>query len=585
MTSWLRGPALDDRADLWESLDAALAAYSPRIPAVVDPASGTSLSSAELHRRVELAAGSLVGAGAQPGDCVIIDLGHSVDELVQVLSCVRQGFAYVGWAAGAPAHGSVVQDAAPAVVVTDRPADWQHLRTISPQGHGAPVAVPPPGSAEVCYVSYTSGSTGRPKGVEAPRAGVDRLMRGADYCLLGSGDRILRFAPLAFDASTFEIFVALWRQATIVIGPSGPLDIDALAEFVVDERIDVCWLTSGLFSSLVDYRPEAFAKLRQVLTGGDRVSAASVTTLLNRFPELSVVNGYGPTEATTFASVRAISLADLPLDSVPIGRPIGDTDVGISSDGEILIAGPGVALGYRNNPELTAEYFSDVDRRRVYRTGDLGAIVDGELHFCGRRDRQLKIRGFRVEPGAVDELLRRHQVVTESWTFGLRVASGTEVVCAFVSAPGSSYSAAMLRRHLIDAGLPDHAIPHRFLKVSTIPLTPNGKVDEAALASKTRRLRGEAPVSDAKPTRRGSSVTEAVRHAWTVALGAGDFDDHSGFFDSGGDSLRLAKVHAMLHDMFADIDIKLVDLLQHSSVAQQAAALQAKLEATGRPTV
>jgi amino acid adenylation domain-containing protein len=586
MTTWLRGPDLDDGTDLWESVDAALDGYGTGVPVVHDPASGASLSAAGLRRRVEQAAAALAAAGARTGDCVVIDLERCVDEVVCVLACVRQGVAYVGTSTDTPvsAHAAVIEDAVPAAVVTHRPEQWPGLLTMSTSDldGGSPSVPPPSRSAEVCYVSYTSGTTGRPRGVESPRAGVDRLMRGADYCRLASGDRILRFAPLAFDASTFELFVGLWRHATIVVGPRGPLDLDVLADFLVTENIDVCWLTSGLFSSLIDYRVAAFARLRQVLTGGDRVSAASVSQLLQRFPDLLVVNGYGPTEATTFATVRPVSRTDLPLTSVPIGRPIAGTEVGLSTEGEILIAGRGLAVGYRNDPVLTAERFPVTRGRRVYHTGDLGEIVNGELHFRGRRDRQLKVRGFRVEPSAVDETLIRHRLVAESWTFAHRGSAGTEVVCAFVAGPGTPGSTRVLRRSLSDHGLPEYAVPHRFVEVSAIPLTPNGKVDEAALSVETRLGEASSTASDVPARAAAADVADLdfikiVRRSWAQAIGASDFDEHSGFFDSGGDSLRLAKLHAMLQDTFPEAELRLVDLLMHPSVAEQAAFLHAKI--------
>ena len=333
MTSWLHGPILEPGLDLWESVASALAEWTPQLAAIVDPMSGVSVSAFDLLSRIEVAAGTLLAAGAEPGDRVIIDLDRSIEEVVFVLACVRQGLAYVGTAADEPvsAHSAVVHDSSPVAVVTHRPNCWD-LPTINPQPEDS-ISTPSSASSDVCYISYTSGTTGSRKGVEAPRSGVDRLMRGAEYCSIRRGDRILRFAPLAFDASTFEIFVGLWRRATLVIGPTGPLDINALANFIVDQKIDVCWLTSGLFSSLVDYRPESFAKLRQVLTCWDRVAASAINDLLGRFPHLSVVNGYGPTEATTFATTRSFAFADLPLTTVPIGRPVGDTSVGISDEG------------------------------------------------------------------------------------------------------------------------------------------------------------------------------------------------------------------------------------------------------------
>jgi amino acid adenylation domain-containing protein len=578
VTIWLRGMDLDEPADLWESVDAALRGYGPVVPVVVDPASYEEVLGAEFRERVERAAALLVRAGASPGDTVVLDLERGVDEVVFVLACVRQGLPYLGISTTTPVarHAPIVDDAAPAVVVTRRGGAWAGRVCVDPGERADAIAVPKPATgAEVCYISYTSGTTGRPKGVEATRAGVDRLARGADWCPLRAGERVLRFAPLAFDASTLELFLTLWRRATLFVGPRGPLDLDALAEFLVVQRVDVCWLTAGLFSSMVEHRPDAFAGLRQVVTGGDRVPAASVTALLHRFPRLSVVNGYGPTEVTTFATVRTFSRDDLPLTTVPIGRPIPGTDVALTDAGELLVAGIGLAVGYRGDPALTAERFPQFEGRRVYRTGDLVELVNGDLQFLGRRDRQLKVRGFRVEPGAVDEILADMGLVSESWTFGYRGTAGSEIVCAYVPARGADVEGSALRESMAAGGLPDHAVPPRLVKVVSLPLTANGKVDEAAL------VRGLDTGSDAaQPGGVPSDVRAEVRRCWAAALGTGEFEDHAGFFGSGGDSLRLAQLHAMLSDRFPEAGLRLVELLLHPSVAEQAETLMARHKGT-----
>lgn len=581
MTTWLRGPELNESSDLWESLDSALRGYEPDVPVVVDPASGEEVVGQELRERIGHAASALVETGVKPGDIVVIDLERGVDEVVFVLACVRQGFPYLGTAVSTPVsgHRSVVEDAAPAIVVTRRGAEWTGHTCIHPGVSAGPLSVPEAAvGLEVCYLSYTSGTTGRPKGVEAPRVGVDRLIRGADWCALRPGGRVLRFAPLAFDASTFELFLPLWRRSTLVAGPRGPLDLDALAELIAAQRIDLCWLTAGLFTSLVEHRPDAFAGLSQLVTGGDRVSAASVASLLRRFPTLSIVNGYGPTEATTFTTVRPVSVADLPMTTVPIGRPIAGTDVAVTDSGELLVAGSGLALRYRGDAALTADRFPIFEGRRVYRTGDLVEVVDGELRFRGRRDRQVKVRGFRVEPAAVDEILRTERLVSESWTFGHHNAAGAEVVCVYVPTPGEGE--AVLRDALTASGLPDYAVPKRFVEVAALPLTANGKVDEDMLVRLLETGEGAG-----KPADTTSEVHAEVRRFWAAALGSENLADHTGFFECGGDSLRLAQLHAMLTDRFPGAGLRLVDLLVHPSIAKQTEILSALLEQPGRRTV
>jgi len=575
MNRWMSGPSLGRCGDLWELLRSALATR-PDAEAVIDPLWKLSLTGRELLREVESAAGRLWSAGARSGDRVLIDLPHSADEVVNVLACIRQGFTYVGvdQQQSAEARARMAEDCRPRLAVTTRPAAWEPLTTVIPGL--SPVADRvshiPRADEDPCYISYTSGTTGRPRGVEIPRAGVDRLVRGSGYCALDPGQRFLRYAPLAFDASTLELFVPIWRGATIVIGPSTPLDLTELATFIEENSIDACWLTAGLFSALVDHQPTSFRNVRQVLTGGDRVSAAAVSHLLSAFPRLSVVNGYGPTESTTFATVEVVTAKHLPLRTVPIGSPVGDTEVAIAENGELLIAGRGLATGYWKDPELTAARFSVVDGRRVYRTGDRVSMDNGVLHFHGRRDRQVKIRGYRVEPAAVDETLRQVGAVAESWTFGSESSGGdTVLVCAYVARRNAFRVASELRAELRAAGLPGHSLPHHFYPVDRLPLTPNGKVDQAVLARKstadiTTVVLGEEQGDE--------PVTDIVRSIWTEVLPDGHFANDDGFFEVGGDSLRLAKLHALLRERFPETNLKLVDLLTHPTVEQQAMRLE-----------
>ena len=575
MNRWVSGPMLGRCGDLWELLRSALATR-PDAEAVTDPLWKLSLTGRKLLREVESAAGRLWSAGARPGDRVLIDLPHSVDEVVNVLACVRQGFTYVGVDQHQPveARARMVEDCQPRLAVTTRPAAWEPLTTVVPGRSQVADQVPhiPRADEDPCYISYTSGTTGRPRGVEIPRAGVDRLVRGSDYCALDPGQRFLRYAPLAFDASTLELFMPIWRGATIVIGPSTPLDLIELGAFIEGNSIDACWLTAGLFSALVDHQPTAFRNVRQVLTGGDRVSAAAVTLLLSAFPRMSVVNGYGPTESTTFATVKVVTAEHLPLCTVPIGSPVGDTDVTIAENGEFLIAGRGLATGYWNDPGLTAARFSVVDGRRVYRTGDRISMHNGDLHFHDRLDRQLKIRGYRVEPAAVDETLRQIGAVAESWTFGTETSGGdTVLVCVYVAGKDAHRAASELRAELSAAGLPDQSLPHRFRPVDRLPLTPNGKVDQAVLA---REFADDITTVVLDGGHGDEPVTDIVRSIWTKVLADGHFANDDGFFEVGGDSLRLAKLHALLRERFPETNLRLVDLLTYPTVEQQAMRLE-----------
>ncbi len=289
-----------------------------------------------------------------------------------------------------------------------------------------PVALDP------AYIMFTSGSTGAPKGVEVPHRAVLRLVRGADYARLDPGEVLLGLAPPAFDASTFEIWGALLNGGRLALAPAGPLSLGELHEVIASEGVSTLWLAAGLLNRVVDGRPEMLAGVRQLLSGGEVLSPDHVRRALLALPADAVLlNGYGPTEATTFTCTHAMRPGELVEDPVPIGRPIANSRVRIldgageqvtpGATGELFIGGDGLALGYAGAAELTAERFppdpfSPDGGERLYRSGDLvRERPDGLIEFVGRADRQLKIRGFRVEPREVEVALRSHPDVQDAF--------------------------------------------------------------------------------------------------------------------------------------------------------------------------
>ena len=266
---------------------------------------------------------------------------------------------------------------------------------------------------------YTSGSTGMPKGVAVPHRAIARLLFGVDYVSFSPERTFGQLAPLSFDASTFEIWGALLHGGRYALYPGRAPSPAELGKFLNRHRVDTLFLTTGLFNTIIDADPAALAGIRQLLTGGEAISVAHIRTALNALPNTNLVHVYGPTETTTFATAWPIPRPiDREAATLPIGRPIGNTTcfvvdkrnelapVGVI--GELLIGGPGVARGYLNRPELTADRFVDFSGQRVYRTGDrVRWRPDGALEFIGRADRQVKVRGFRIEPGEVEAALAR----------------------------------------------------------------------------------------------------------------------------------------------------------------------------------
>ncbi|HEV7589937.1 MAG TPA: amino acid adenylation domain-containing protein, partial [Longimicrobium sp.] len=394
---------------------------------------GATLTYAELDARATRLARRLralrVGVESRVGVCA----GRSLELVVALLAVLKAGAAYVPLDPAYPRErlAGMIEDGGVRLVLAqaraaerlpasvrveplDRAeADAAH-ESAAPFESGAA-----PGS--LAYVLFTSGSTGRPKGVMVPHRAVARLLEGGAWCRYAPDETFLQFVPIAFDVSTFEIWGPLSCGARLVLHPPHTPSLGELAAFVQAHGVTTLWLTSGLFHPMADAHPEAFAGVRYLLSGGDVVSPAHVRRVLGANPRLTFVNGYGPTEVTTFTTCHVVREADEVGATVSIGRPLARTTaqlldaalrpVAEDEEGELCAGGAGVARGYQGRPALTAERFvpdpfSAEPGARLYRTGDRARRnPDGTLEYLGRLDQQVKIRGFRVEPGEVEAAL------------------------------------------------------------------------------------------------------------------------------------------------------------------------------------
>ena len=440
-----------------------------RADAVAVSRGDEQLTYAELDARSNQLARHLrrrgVGVEARVGVC----LERSLDLIVGLLAIVKAGAAYVPLDPEYPKQrlGFLAGDAGVSVVLTqqqlaDRVAgcaaeavlldrDWPRVCE-QPVGPVSIVVDPD----DLAYVTYTSGSTGLPKGVEVCHRGVLRLVFGVDYAEFGPEQVFLQLAPVSFDASTLEIWGALLHGGRCALFPGRVPTPRELGDAVEREGVTTLWLTASLFNTVVDERPESLARLSQLLIGGEALSVAHVEKAYERLPATRIINGYGPTESTTFACCHAIQRRLGDARSIPIGRPIGNTrvyvldptmrPVPVGVAGELYIGGDGLGRGYAKRPELTAERFlpDPFDERpgaRLYRTGDaVRQLDDGALEFLGRLDDQVKLRGYRIEPGEVEATLLRHPRVGQCAVVAREDAPGEKRLVAYV-VPASGVAA------------------------------------------------------------------------------------------------------------------------------------------------
>ncbi|ATE55694.1 non-ribosomal peptide synthetase [Actinosynnema pretiosum] len=498
---------------------------------------------AELDDASARLAGALRAGGLRRGQPVAVALERSPLVAVALLGIVRAGGCYLGLDPGDP-------PARRAALLADSGALLLGEREVLVDGPRAADADVDP--EDLAYLAYTSGSTGEPKGVCVPHRAVARLVDAPDFLTTTPDDVFLQHAPLAFDASTLEIWGALLNGARLAVAPPGELSPAELAAFAREQGVTTAWLTAGLFHQVVDTALADLRGVRQLVAGGDVLSPTHVERALRELPGLVLINGYGPTENTTFTACHRMT-APPTTATVPIGTPIRgggvhllDADLRPVPDGEVgelHATGDGLALGYLGRPDLTAERFlpdPTAPGARMYRTGDLARrLPGGVLEFVGRADAQVKVRGFRVEPAEVEAQLLRHPDVTGAAVVAQADTSGGRRLAAFYTAE-HPVSAPELRRALAER-LPRHLVPSTLTRLPALPLTPSGKLDRAALAATPVRTRADVDADYRAP------ATERERwlaQLWADVLAVDAVGVDDDFFELGGHSLLASRITA-----------------------------------------
>jgi amino acid adenylation domain-containing protein len=562
--------------------------------AIAATCDGQQLSYADLNRRANQLARYLTSRGVGPGVLVGVALDRSLDLLVALVGIAKSGGAYVPLDLAYPRDRVVfmLSDSGTSLVVTGRQfvAAIPAPSTVCLDDESLGLSLLPdddlPAQAhggDLIYVMYTSGSTGQPKGVAVAHRGVGRLVRGTTYVRWSDVRALLHMAPASFDASTFEIWGALLNGARSVLISDRLVSLEVLEGTLRSEGVDCLWLTAALFNTVIDVRPGMLAGVRQLIVGGEALSVGHVRRALALLPDTQLVNGYGPTETTTFACTYQIPrVLDADIRSIPIGQPIANTQayvldrygslVPTGVAGELYLGGDGLAREYLRAPALTAERFvadtiSGLPNGRLYRTGDLARWrADGNLEFLGRIDRQVKLRGFRVEPGEIEQALRDSGCVRDAV---VEIRTDVEVphLTAYaVPAAGSSPVAADLREQL-KRRLPEYMVPSEFFLVPALPLTANGKIDRHALPAVAAR-----PVAEPANEMFQSDVEEALAKIWREVLGVASVRATDNFFDLGGHSLLAIALFGRIKDQFGR-SLPLGMLFERPTVRELAALL------------
>jgi len=577
--------------------------------------SNVSLSYRELSRYADSLALSLRESGVKEGDRVGVTAEQSLEAVAGILGILRAGCVYVPMDLSHPlerlrdiagkANVSVVlltkktkqsldmngleQFVLPVVIGSWSDVLHNRLGQLTESSEAKTSGQSP------AYVMFTSGSTGTPKGIEVTHQNVVRLVINNNFMTLDAGTRFLMYAPVAFDASTLEIWGPLLNGGTLVIPDDQP-SIDQLKSVLAGRNVNCLWLTAALFHYMAEHAPSAFAGLKYLLSGGDVLSPKWVRSVLSANPGLKLINGYGPTENTTFTCCHLMASPDEVPSPVPIGKPIANTwvyvldqngnDCPTGIPGELYVGGDGVALGYVGDPKLTERSFLEnpFGKRtgRVYRTGDKVCWrSDGTLEFLGRYDNQMKIRGFRIEPDEINEVIESYPGIEHAITVGWTAPSGDIGLVSYVTPSFISSDDIAKLQSWLARKLPRYMLPARLIGLGSLPVGLTGKVDRNRLPDP---LNYPAVSGMGKRTLPVTPTEKVLAGIWKQTLGVEEVYCEDDFFALGGSSIKALEVFGCLaNDLKKDIPLStLLEYPTLSELARELDGAQANEPETGR---
>jgi amino acid adenylation domain-containing protein/FkbM family methyltransferase len=533
------------------------------------------LTYAELNARANQLANHLQRLGVEREDCIAIHMERSERMIVALLGILKAGAIYVPLDPDYPRErlAFMLKDADIKVMLTEESlkdeltsdgvrvlymdTDWDLIARESAEQRRVKCW-----PEQVAYVIYTSGSTGLPKGVCITHRDINRLVCQTNYIQVSEDDIVSQGSTASFDAATFEIWSALLNGASLIgMSKEVMLNANALGQRVKQEGVNVLFMATALFNQLAHEMGTDFHDVREILIGGSALEPRAVREVLKQGYGGRILNVYGPTESTVFATWHSATREDAEGLMIPIGRPVSNTEIYILDKGqqpspvgvagELYLGGDGLARGYLNRPELTAEKFvphpfSAAPGARLYHTGDLARyMADGTTEYLGRIDQQVKVRGYRIELGEIEAVLGQHPALRECVVMAAGKEHEEKRLVAYLVAEDEAVEATALRAYL-EEKLPAYMVPSFFILLNELPLTPNGKINYKALPAPEQTRAGVGNEYVAQRT----EVEQTLSTIWSEVLGVQRIGVHDSFFELGGHSLLATQVMSRIRDMF-----------------------------------